>query len=1283
MSPHESEKTADETVETKEKLAFGNLWRVLSYGSRLDHALMGVAGLCAAGTGIALPLMNIVFGPLIRKLVSDFNGFFMPNSRITKERFLQSVDRNVLYIVYLFIGKFFLGYISLFSIRMAGLRISARLRLAYVSALFTQRIAFIDQLPPGKPTTTITTSANLIQAGIGDKLATLVQSLSLVVAAYAVAFRYSWSLTLVSSSALVFLVAVFSITVPLFLRLQKKVDFADEKASSIASEAISSMRTVVSCSAERRLGVKYAKWIAESKKRGLRMSPLMGIQLSPGNFAMYCNFALTFWFGVRQYSSGKVKDVGDVIIVIFSVLIVVAAMSMIASPMIAISKAAGASSSFFEVLDAPVPDSSGLKAPDVSPTGDIELKNVTFSYPSRPNVNVLKNLSIEIPGSKITALVGPSGCGKSTIVALLERWYQVEDSETLVGSNKPLFNEKEGCSKTVPPTAHTGSITIGATSLLNVDLKWWRSQIGLVQQEPFCFNASIYKNVSYGLVGSAWENEDEVMKRKLVKEACQEAFAHEFIDRLPQGYDTIVGESGIKLSGGQRQRLAIARSIIKKPSILILDEATSSIDVRSERIVQEALDRVSRNRTTIVIAHRLSTIKKADKIILLKNGEAKEEGTHEYLLAKHGLYYELVQNQQLAVEDCSKAPLNFLQDVINVPQENRHEQEEPKSPATGVNEVLSRPRPLINSVGLFLWEQRTFWWLYMMVIVGAMGCGAAYSVQSFIFAHLVQTFQLSGTELLERANFWALMFFVLALGVLLFYFILGFSSMSIATHIVTTYRQQYFESMIQKPIPFFDLEENSSGSLTGRLSSDPTQLQELLGPYMAFPLISLFNIFGCIAISFAFGWKLTLVTVFSAFPVIFLAMFVRVRYEVRFEKLNAAVFAESSKFASEAIGAFRTVTSLTLEDLIAHNYSELLGDHVKAAFMKSRHGCLIFAASDSLDLACMALCFWYGGQLLGNGEYGIIQFFVVYVAIILGGQASGQFASISPNMAQASAAADRIISLRPADGGHGSPEHTLDADGGVKIEFESVSFRYPTRDIPVFDNLSFIVEKGQFVAFVGPSGCGKASIISILERFYNYQAGNVYINGTELQSLEIDCYRSAVGLVSQEPIMYQGSIRDNIQLGVDESKVGEEELYQACRDAEIHDYIMSLPDGYGTEVGNRGVSLSGGQKQRMCIARALLRRPSLLLLDEATSSLDSESEKLVQAAIERTAQGRTVIVVAHRLATVQNADIIFVFGELDAEQQSGPKIIEYGNHQSLLQRKGVYFDMCQSQALDQ
>lgn len=319
----------------------------------------------------------------------------------------------------------------------------------------------------------------------------------------------------------------------------------------------------------------------------------------------------------------------------------------------------------------------------------------------------------------------------------------------------------------------------------------------------------------------------------------------------------------------------------------------------------------------------------------------------------------------------------------------------------------------------------------------------------------------------------------------------------------------------------------------------------------------------------------------------------------------------------------------------------------------------------------------------------MVQYFVVYIAIVQGAQGAGQFFSFAPNIAQATAAANRILSLRTEVQTRinrevgGKALEVSEVKTGASIEFKDVAFKYPTRDSPIYQNLNISVSSGQFVAFVGPSGCGKTTVISLLERFYAPTSGTIRFNGQNTDDIEVVSYRQALSLVSQEPRLFDGTIRENLVLGLGKGDITEEQITNACKDASIHDFIISLPDGYDTSLGtSTQTALSGGQKQRLCLARALLRNPQLLLLDEATSSLDSQSEKLVQAAIERLVGQRsmTVIAVAHRLATIQKADVIFVFGE--SEVGRGSRILEHGTHSELLRRRGAYWQMCQEQALD-
>ncbi|OQE00226.1 hypothetical protein PENVUL_c056G09687 [Penicillium vulpinum] len=1236
--------------------------RILSYGASHGGIYIMVLGLiCAMASGIALPLMNIVFG----KLVGNFNAYFIPGSGITEQSFKSSVNQDSLYIVYLFIGKFCLTYISMICFRLTSLRASGALRLEYTQALFSLPVSKLDEMSVGTVTHAITALSNTIQQSVSDRLAILFQSLALLIAAYAIAFRYSWALTLVVSSAILFVVIGFSLTTPFLVKAQQSVDQADEKHAALASEVFGSIRTVFALGAEQSLFKKYRRWVEESRKRGLGMSLVSGIHLAMLFFAMYVSFSLAFWFGLKLYREGHIANINTVITVFFSVLLVVTILGGIASPLMAITKAIGASGAFFGVIDSKQDITPGIRDPELS-HADILFENVTFAYPTRPDMAVLKGFNARFERNKTTALVGSSGSGKSTIVALIERWYQLQ------------LEEEE-------PTL--GHIHVGSHNINDLDVKWWRSQIGLVQQEPFLFNDSIYNNVAFGLIGSQWQNDTESVKMELITAACKQAYADEFIDRLPMGYLTTVGEGGIALSGGQRQRIAIARSIVNQPQILILDEATSSIDVQGEKIVQAALDRVSQDRTTIMIAHRLSTVRRADKIVVMKDGKDIEEGSHEELILKKGIYHDLVHAQQLE-------PLTGLMDA-DVPGSISSQKEEimPEDYTTkegsdqncqdNLDPEPKRKFGFFHSFGVLIYENRSHWVLYALTLIGAIGAGSGFSLQSWLFAKLVQVFQFTGEKLVHAANFWALMFFILALAMATFYFMLGFASNSISMFVVSTSRMDYFYNLLSKPVSYYDHEENASGSLVSRLSTDSKQLQEMFGPTGVFPLISIFNILGCVAISFAFGWKLAAVTFFAAMPFIFLSAFMRIRYEIKFESLNAEVYADSSKFATEAVGAFRTVTALTMEDTILERYSTLLKDQREKAIRKAWYATLIFAFSDSVELCAMALAFWYGGQLLASHEYDPVAFFVVYIAIIQGGQSAGQFFSFGPNIAQAKASANRILAARlPAQGQlqhvPTGPLSSSEDSPSSSVELRNVSFQYSSREVPTFVDLNLAIESGQFVAFVGPSGCGKSTLISLLERFYDCTQGTILFGGRDIRSIEMPSYRSALSLVSQEPKLFEGTIRENLLLGLEapNNPTTEDQMIQACKDAEIYDFIVSLPDGFLTELGvNAQTSMSGGQKQRLCIARALIRKPQLLLLDEATSSLDSQSESLVQSAMERLASKRdmTIIAVAHRLATIQKADAIFVFGEGASGQ--GSRILDSGTHHELLRRKGVYWLM--------
>lgn len=883
--------------------------------------------------------------------------------------------------------------------RISSLRISAALRLAYLRALFAQPVSVIDTISPGKVSTRITTSSNTVQLAIGPQFALMFQSLAFTIGLYVVAFVKGWLLTLVASASLPFILIVYGTLLPPFITIHKVTEKHHEDASAMAFEIFSSIRVVVAFGAEAKLARQHAVMLDKAAQNEKKAAPLMGLMMSPAMLSMYATFAITFWFGIKQYTEGKLPNVGSIIIVLFSVMMAVMNIGRLAAPLMGIAKASSAATELFVTIDAAVPDTSGFKEPEITANEDIVFENVAFSYPSRPDVPILQGLDLKLGAGKVTAIVGPSGSGKSTIVGLVQRWYELRGTTALTNSGdvevaapadgvvekqvkpktrwfkKPKNSEdlattssNNKTSKTAAknsPTADeepdlgpntcTGEIRIGSTSLRHVDLKWWRSQIGLVQQEPFLFNDTLFNNVAFGLCGTQYETLPREDKMKMVQEACREAYAEEFIDRLPQGYDTLVGESGIKLSGGQRQRIAIARSIIKQPPILILDEATSAIDVRTERIVQQALDRVSRNRTTLVIAHRLSTIKKADNIIVLRQGKLVEQGTHNELLnIEAGVYYGLVHAQELAMEaerELEEDPSIKKVRSADAQQLDEHE----RGSQTSDSDPDYKNKGLFNSFGRLLAEQRHHWILFSITLLAVCGAGAVYPLQAYIFASVMNVFTLIGDELVKEGNFWAGMFGVLAAGCGLAYFVLGWFSHILSLTVTRNYREEYLDNMVRKRIAFFDDQGHSPGSLTSRLSADCEQLQQLMSTEMSYALIAAVNLVGSIIISFVYGWKLSLVGLFAALPLILGAGFARIRLEMQFEKETAKIFENSSQFATEAVGAFRTVLSLIMADMIGDRYEQLLKGHVTEAFASAKYGTIVFAASDSIELACTAL----------------------------------------------------------------------------------------------------------------------------------------------------------------------------------------------------------------------------------------------------------------------------------------------------------------------------------------
>ncbi|KIM82065.1 hypothetical protein PILCRDRAFT_483988 [Piloderma croceum F 1598] len=1248
------------------------------FATKFELFLDCIGLVAAAAAGAAQPVMTLFFANLTQDFV-EFGravteakaGNAKAAARIpaAAAAFRRVAAHDALYLVYLGIGMMVCTFVYMTTWVYTGQMNTKRLRENYLRAVLRQDIAYFDNVGAGEVATRIQTDTHLVQCGTSEKVASSAQYLAAFVAGFVLAYIRNWRLALALSSVLPCVVLTGTLMNHFMAKyMQLSLQHVAE-SGSMAEEVISTIRTAQAFGAQNTLSAIYREHVEKAKIFDARAAIWNGSGLALFFFLVYAIYALAFYFGVTLINEGR-ASAGVVINVVMAILTGSLSLGLLAPEMQAITYARGAAAKLYETIDrVPTIDSAdpgGLKPETIH--GDIVLQNVKFSYPSRPDVPVVQDLSLTFPAGKTAALVGASGSGKSTVISLVERFYD------------PL----------------SGVVKLDGVDLKELNVKWLRTQIGLVSQEPTLFATTIKGNVAHGLIGTKYEDASDEEKFALVKEACIKANADEFINNMPLGYDTLVGERGFLMSGGQKQRIAIARAIVSDPRILLLDEATSALDTQSEGIVQNALDKAGEGerRTTITIAHRLSTIRDAHCIFVVGGGRVLEQGTHEELLSKEsGHYSRLVLAQALREKQETIDESNSDKPAESVPDADELiPQPQPSVPLTHVGTSLSAANQTAeggllvhgrdNEDELSLFAvfvrmailNRAAWTTYGLGIVAASLSGGIVPSYGIVFAKGVTGF--SDNNIHQRRHDGdrsALWLFLIGIGSMIVLGAKNYLFSSAATDLTAILRYLTFKATLRQDIEFFDKTENSAGGLTTRLSDNPQKVNGLAGTTLAAIVDCMATVVIGSILGLIFAWKIALVAI-ACIPVVTSAGYIRLRVVVLKDQSNKASYESSAQVACEAAGAIRTVASLTREADCSRIYSESLQEPIMRSRRSTFGSSLLFAISQSISFFTIGLTFWYGSRLVAAMEFTSFDFFVGLMSTMFGAISAGNVFNFVPDISSAKSAGSDIIKLLDtvpkidADSIEGRQISEEKVRG--KITFENVHFRYPTRPgVRVLRGFSINVEPGTYVALVGGSGSGKSTVIQLLERFYDPLAGRVKLDGELISELNIQEYRKHIALVSQEPTLYAGTIRFNILLGAikPESEVTQEEIETACRNANILDFIS----GFDTEVGGKGSQLSGGQKQRIAIARAILRDPKVLLLDEATSALDTSSEKVVQEALDHAAKNRTTIAIAHRLSTIQNADCIYFLKD--------GRVYESGTHDQLLQKRGAYYEYVQMQ----
>ncbi|GAB2221629.1 hypothetical protein Droror1_Dr00012814 [Drosera rotundifolia] len=1242
--------SGEEKVTVKKKEAAGGSMRtIFMHSDGFDWLLMVLGFVGSVGDGLTLPVTLIVTGKLINN-IGESSKFGSDVS------FSHSVNKNAVMLCYVALGAWCLCFLEGYCWTRTAERQAARMRARYLKAVLRQDVGYFDLhvTSTSEVITNVSSDSLVIQDCISEKVPNFVMNSSTFIGAYLAAFLMLWRLAVVSFPFVILLIIPGLMYGRILMGIARKLKEEYNKAGNIAEQAVSSIRTVYAFVGENKTLSEFSTALQGSVDLGLKQGLAKGLAMG-SNGITFAVWAFNAWYGSRLVMYHGAKG-GTVFVVGAALAVGGLALGSGLSNIKYFSEAASAGERIIEVIKrVPTIDSDNMEG--LTPTyvlGEVEFKHVEFAYPSRPEAMILRDFNLTIPAGKTVALVGGSGSGKSTVVALLQRFYD------------PL----------------SGEILVDGVAINKLQLKWLRARMGLVSQEPALFAASIKENILFG-------KEDATLEE--VHQAAKAANAHNFISQFPQGYDTQVGERGVQMSGGQKQRIAIARAIVREPHILLLDEATSALDSESERIVQQALDNVATGRTTIIIAHRLSTIRHADAIAVVQNGQIMETGSHDELInLENGLYASLVRLQESRKSETDQentASMTNPSHSIDIRHSTSSRRHSLVSRTNSIDSVQSYheletdskksqalPAPPFRrllALNLPEWKQAS------LGCFGALLFGAVQPVYAFSMGSMISVFFLTDHAEIKRKTriysscFAGLAVFSLAVNVCQHY---NFAYMG--EYLTRRVRQRVLSKILTFEIGWFDQDENSTGAICSRLAKDSNVVRSLVGDRIAL----LVQTFSAVTIACTMGlvisWRLAVVMI-AVQPLIIMCFYTRRVLLKSMSKLAIKAQSESSKIAAEAVSNLRTITAFSSQELVLKMLEKAQEGPRKESMRQSWYAGIGLATSQSLMTCTWALDFWYGTKLIAHGYINSKALFETFMILVSTGRVIADAGSMTTDLAKGSdavasvfAVLDRVTQIEPDDPEGYQPNRIVGS-----VELLDIDFAYPARpDVVLFKGFSLKIDAAKSTALVGQSGSGKSTIIALIERFYDPLSGVVKLDGQDIRTFNLRALRRHIALVSQEPTLFAGSVKENIVYGVSHS-VDESEIVEAAKAANAHDFIAGLKDGYNTSCGDRGVQLSGGQKQRIAIARAILKNPAVLLLDEATSALDSQSEKVVQEALDRVMVGRTSVVVAHRLSTIQNCDVIAVLDK--------GKVVEKGTHSSLLAKgpRGAYYSLVSLQRM--
>ncbi len=1185
--------------------------------------------------------------PLIQQIIVDHS--------------ILSRERPVGPMLILLLSTGFLGFTANYGRRYLGAKVSVGiqhdLRLAIHRHLYELDFSRHDELSVGDVMSRATADLTLIQVFFFS-VPMLVANFTLLVVALTVMFVLSSLLSLV----IVVFVPVFA---GLAYRFRNRIfpsSWNDQRLSGavagVVDEAVTGVRVVKAFAQEDR---EFARLMDRSHE--LYQSRMRTARFNARYSSTLQLLPMLGQLGVLGIGGWLALD-GHITLGVFlafaSYLVQIITPVRILSSVLATAQQARAGSErVFELLDMQprVTDVADARVV-VNPEGAIELEDVTFGYADSPNA--LNGISLSIrPGERI-GLVGASGSGKTTLALLMARFYD----------------------------PRSGVVRFDGTDVRELTLSSLRTAVNVVFEESFLFSATIKENIAFARPGASDAD---------IVAAARVAEAHEFILDLSHGYDTMVGERGYTLSGGQRQRIALARAALADPTVLVLDDATSAIDARTEEAIHHSLGDELAGRTTILIAHRSSTLRLADRVIVLDEGRIVAEGTNAELWHTSALYRELLTGPELDPIDHESAPIEAV-DPAAWPRSGADDGH--GSPHIDLSTMFAgmsagmaasnlagrsglvavtpellarvaelpplRGEPEVDLVeaththgGSSLRRLANRFRVPLLVVAGLVLIDAATTlVGPLLIRHGLD----SGVELHRGPVLVVMCIIFLAVQLVSWgnqVVELTYTSRT-AERIMYSLRARTFGHLQRLSLDYYDKE--MGGRIMTRMTTDVEALAQLLQQGLLLALTSLVSCVGVVGILLVLDVRLALAA--------FIVLPVQALVTVWFQRGSRRSYLRSRDAIStvnaelqESLAGVRVTQSLGREDNNAVRFAARSERYRDARLRSMQLMSIYFASSQLLSTIAKAIILWYGAHLIGNGTLtsGLLIAFLLYLDQFF--NPLQQLSGVFDQWIQSRVSLGRLDELLATP--TSTPEVADPTDPGHvvgKVQLRQVRFAYSADAPEALRGVDLDILPGESVALVGTTGAGKSTFVKLVARFYDPTGGRVLVDGVDLRQLDLHAFRRSIGYVPQEPFLFSGTIRSNIAYGRPDAT--DVEIERAARAVGAHDLVASMPDGYMTPVSETGRSLSAGQRQLLCLARAQLVDPSILILDEATSNLDLATEAEVQRAMNLASKGRTTLLIAHRLQTARNASRIVVVDD--------GQIIEDGSHDELVAAGGHY-----------